>query len=239
MRLNNSILGLNSFLDSINDSRIKRLTIGPYWIVVEAEYGTGLVANPQTKISADSVNEYQKKFSGSSLYQLALHVKSEDLIERAIGCAAINANTNHYGLKLAQDNGLSLPNHKDEKIVVVGRFPNLEQKLPTAIVLERNPGPRDLPEHEAPNVIPNCTQLIITASTWVNGSLPSLLKLVDTAHVSLIGPGTPFSPILKQFGLHKLAGFLVQEPDELSRLIQNGAGVRQFKHLGVFGVLEL
>ena len=84
MRLNNSILGLNSFLDSINDSRIKRLTIGPYWIVVEAEYGTGLVANPQTKISADSVNEYQKKFSDSSLYQLALHVKSEDLIERAI-----------------------------------------------------------------------------------------------------------------------------------------------------------
>ena len=176
MRLNNSILGLNNFLASINDSRIKRLTIGPYWIVVEAEYGTGLVANPQAKISADSVNEYQKKFSGSSLYQLALRVKSEDLIERAIGCAAINANTNHYGLKLAQDNGLSLPNHKDEKIVVVGRFPNLEQKIPTAIVLERNPGPGDLPEHEAPNVIPNCTQLIITASTWVNGSLPSLLK---------------------------------------------------------------
>ena len=239
MRLNNSILGLNSFLTSINDSIIKRLTIGPYWIVVEAEYGTGLVTNPQTKISGDSVKEYQKKFSGSSLYELALHAKSEDLIERAIGCAAINAHTNHYGLKLAQDNGLSLPNHKDEKIVVVGRFPNLEQKLPTAIVLERNPGPEDLPEYEAPNVIPNCTQLIITASTWVNGSLPSLLKLVETAHVSLIGPGTPFSPILKQYGLHKLAGFLVQEPDELSLLVQNGAGVRQFKHLGVFGVLEL
>ena len=191
------------------------------------------------KMSIASVKEYQKKYSGSSLYQLALHVKSDDLIERAIGCAAINANTNHYGLKLAQDNGLSLPNHEDEKIVVVGRFPNLEQKLPTAIVLERNPGPGDLPEHEAPNVIPDCTKLIITASTWVNGSLPNLLKLVETAHVSLIGPGTPFSPILKQYGIHKLAGFLVQEPDELSRLIRDGAGVRQFKHLGVFGVLEL
>ena len=239
MRLDNSILGLNSFLTCINDSRIKRLTIGPYWIVVEAEYGTGLVANPQNKISAESVKEYQKRFGGSSLYQLALGVKSEDLIERAIGCAAINANTNHYGLKLTQDNGLSLPDNKEEKIVVVGRFPNLEQKLPTAIVLERNPGPGDLPENEAPNVIPDCTQLIITASTWVNGSLPSLLKLVDTAHVSLIGPGTPFSSILKQYGIHKLAGFLVQEPGELSLLVQNGAGVRQFKHLGVFGVLEL
>ena len=239
MRLNNSVLGLSSFLTGIKDSKLKRLTIGSYWIVVEAEYGTGLVANPQTKISVDSVKEYQKRFGGSSLHQLALGAKSEDLIERAIGCAAINANTNHYGLKLTQDNGLSLPDNKGEKIVVVGRFPNLEQKLPTAIVLERNPGPGDLPEHEAPNVIPGCTHLIITASTWVNGSLPSLLKLVDTAHVSLIGPGTPFSPILKQYGIHKLAGFLVQEPDELSLLVQNGAGVRQFKHLGVFGVLEL
>ena len=239
MDLNNSILGLNSFLTCIDDSRIKRLTIGPYWIVVEAECGTGLVANPQTKISTDSVREYQRRFGGSSLYQLALRVKSEELIERAIGCAAINANTNHYGLKLTQDNGLSLSHYKEEKIVVVGRFPNLEQKLPTAIVLERNPGPGDLPEHEAPNVIPDCTQLVITASTWANGSLPGLLKLVETAHVSLIGPGTPFSPILRQHGIHKLAGFLVQEPDELSRLIKNGAGVRQFKHLGIFGVLEL
>ena len=63
MRLNNSILGLNSFLASINDSGVKRLTIGPHWIVVEAEYGTGLVANPQTKISANSVKEYQKKYN--------------------------------------------------------------------------------------------------------------------------------------------------------------------------------
>ena len=237
--INNSILGLNSFLTCINDSRIKRLTIGPYWIVVEAEHGTGLVATPQKTMPIASVKNYQKKFDGNSLYQLASLVKSDDLIERAIGCAAINANTNHYGLKLTQDNGLSLTHYNEERIVVVGRFPNLEQKLPTAIVLERNPGPGDLPEHEAPNVIPDCTQLIITASTWVNGSLPNLLKLVETAHVSLIGPGTPFSPILKQYGIHKLAGFLVQEPDELSRLIRDGAGVRQFKHLGVFGVLEL
>jgi uncharacterized protein (DUF4213/DUF364 family) len=239
MMVSNSILGLNRFLTCINDSRVNRLTIGTYWILVEAEHGTGLVANPQNKMSIATVKEYQKKFDNNSLYQLASLAKSDDLIERAIGCAAINANTNHYGLKLTQDNGLSLSHYKEEKIVVVGRFPNLEQKLPTAIVLERNPGPGDLPEHEAPNVIPDCTQLVITASTWANGSLPGLLKLVETAHVSLIGPGTPFSPILRQHGIHKLAGFLVQEPYELSRLIKNGAGVRQFKHLGIFGVLEL
>ena len=134
----------------------------------------------------------------------------------------------------------NLDNNEKIDYKIVGKDEaNLKQKLPTAIVLERNPGPGDLPEHEAPNVIPDCTQLIITASTWVNGSLPSLLKLVKTAHVSLIGPGTPFSPLLKEYGIDKLGGFLVQKPDELSQLIQNGAGVRQFKHLGVFGTIDL
>ena len=94
--VNNSILGLNRFLTCINDSRVNRLTIGTYWILVEAEHGTGLVANPQNKMSIATVKEYQKKFDNNSLYQLASLAKSDDLIERAIGCAAINANTNHY-----------------------------------------------------------------------------------------------------------------------------------------------
>jgi hypothetical protein len=236
---NNSILGNDDFLNSIRDTKVNKLTIGLYWILVEAEQGTGLVATPQNKISSKLAQKYEKKFETISLYQLALLVKSENLIERAIGCAAINANTNHYKLEVTPENGLEPRDYKEERIVIVGRFPNLKQKLPTAIVLERNPGPGDLPEHEAPNVIPDCTQLIITASTWVNGSLPSLLKLVETAHVSLIGPGTPFSPILKEYGIDKLGGFLVQKPDQLSQLIQNGAGVRQFKHLGVFGTIDL
>jgi uncharacterized protein (DUF4213/DUF364 family) len=65
------------------------------------------------------------------------------------------------------------------------------------------------------------------------------LKLVENAHVSLIGPGTPLSPILKQYGINKLAGFIVHKPQELSEMITNGAGVKQFKHLGIFGTIEL
>jgi hypothetical protein len=236
---NDSIIGRSDFLRTIENTRVKQLTIGPYWILVDAEQGAGLVATSQNQMSNELTNYYLDKFDKKSLYDLALLVKSRDPIERAIGCATINANTNRYELKVNQENGLHLSTAEEQKIVVVGRFPNLEKKLPTAIVLERNPGPLDLPEEEAVNVIPDCTQLIITASTWVNGSLHNLLKLVEKAHVSLIGPGTPLSPIFKQYGINKLAGFIVHKPQELSEMIENGAGVKQFKHLGMFGTIEL
>ena len=103
---NNSVLGNDDFLNSIRDTKVNKLTIGLYWILVEAEEGTGLVATPQNKISSKLAQKYEKKFKTISLYQLASLVKSENLIERAIGCAAINANTNHYKLKVTPENGL-------------------------------------------------------------------------------------------------------------------------------------
>src|SRR5438045_2570395 len=72
--------------------------------------------------------------------------------------------------------------------VVVGRFPGLDEKLPGALVLERNPGPRDLPEAAAERVLPTARRVIITASTLANHSLPRLLALARRAEVSVIGP---------------------------------------------------
>ena len=138
---NNSIIGCHEFLSIIENVRVKQLTIGTYWILVESDQGTGLVASPKNQISNDLANYYVKKFNENSLYDLALLVQSGDPIERAIGCAAINANTNRYELKITQENGLHLPVAEEQRIVVVGRFPNLETKIPTAIVLEKDPGP--------------------------------------------------------------------------------------------------
>jgi uncharacterized protein (DUF4213/DUF364 family) len=236
---NTPVLGCIDFLASIQDARVHSITIGKYWVLVESSLGNGLVTAPPLYAADQRIANYEKNSKKYSLHELALLVKSEKSLERRIGCAAINSATNRHALKLSAGNGLELTGKKDRRVVVVGRFPKLEEKIPHAIVLEQNPGPKDLPEEEAVNVIPDCTHLIITASTWANGSLGNLLLLAKNAHISLIGPGTPFSPIMKKYGISRLAGFMVHTPTELSKLIKDGAGVRQFKHLGHFGIMEL
>jgi uncharacterized protein (DUF4213/DUF364 family) len=235
---NTSVLGHIDFLASIEDARVHSITIGQHWILVESSMGSGLVTAPPLYLPDQRIPDYEKNSKKYSLRELASLVKSENNLERRIGCAAINSVTNRYALKLSAGNGLELTGKKDRRVVVVGRFPKLEEKIPHAIVLERDPGPKDLPEEEAVNVIPDCTHLIITASTWANGSLGNLLSLATNAHISLIGPGTPFSPIMKKYGISRLAGFIVHTPTGLSKLIKGGAGVRQFKHLGHFGIME-
>ena len=164
---------------------------------------------------------------------------SQNPFERAVGCATLNSLVNNVDLDLSSENGLDIKACDNDKIVIVGRFPGLDQKLPEARVLERNPGPGDYPESAAAQLIPGCDHLIITASTWVNGSLKNILRLAKNAKVSLIGPGTPLSPVFGYYGIKRLAGFVVTQPKSLAELISGGAGVKQFKHLGYFGVLNI
>ena len=234
----NTPLGFEAFKQNLPSATVKNLTIGKYWILIETHYGAGLVANP-SEYNKNEFVKYLHAVRGQSTNEIIDFCYSQNALKRAIGCATINSLINTVNLELSTENGLDVKADADEKIVVVGRFPGLGQKLPNAYVLERNPGPQDYPESAAPQLIPTCDRLIITASTWVNGSLETILSLVKNAHVSVIGPGTPMSPLLGRYGISRLAGFVTTNPKEISKLIARDAGVKQFKHFGRFGVLSI
>jgi uncharacterized protein len=206
--------------------------VGYNWTMVEGPDGVGLVTTPNKGVDSAGTTAETGRYTGQDLRDLANLARSGNPYERAIGCAAINANLNRYDLEGPSGNGLEPENHSEGRTVVVGRFPRLDERLPGAVVLERNPGPGDLPASAAGDVIPGCARLIITATTWVNASLAGLLRLVDTAHVSLVGPGTPLSSVFHDEGINRLSGFVVEDPKTMRQTIAEGAGARGFRHLG-------
>lgn len=206
--------------------------VGYNWTMVEGPDGIGLVTTPDKGVDGARTTPDTGRYAGRGLRDLAGLACSINPYERAIGCAAINAGLNRYDLEGPSGNGLVPESKTGGLTVVVGRFPRLAERLPGAVVLERNPGPDDLPASAAVDVIPGCSRLIITATTWVNASLAGLLRLVDGAHVSLVGPGTPLSPHLHGQGIHRLSGFVVTDPVAMRQTIAEGAGARQFRHLG-------
>ena len=233
------VVAVEALIAGTPEAASRAVVVGYNWTLVEGPAGTGLVTTPEKAVEGARTTGETGRFTGRGLRELAGLARSANPYERSIGCAAINAGLNRYDLHGAVGNGLEFPGDAAGRTVVVGRFPRLGERLPRAVVLERNPGPNDLPAEAAAQVIPGCTRLIITASAWSNASLAGLLHLADSAHVSMVGPGTPLSPLLHDQGIKRLAGFVVTNPAALRQAIAEGAGVRQFRHFGRDVVLEV
>jgi uncharacterized protein (DUF4213/DUF364 family) len=211
---------------------VLRLVVGRAWILVRTTTNAGLAYSPRWPVGI--VPARTEPLGGLMLRDLAQLALRPQELAAAIGVAALNAHYNRPDLEGVDDDGLAAPaaGAGGGPTVVIGRFPGLEEKLPDALVIERNPGPRDLPEAAAERLLPTARRVIITASTLANHSLPRLLALAPRAEVSLIGPGTPLAPLLFGHGIATLAGFVLEQPDRAAEAVAAGAGYGKLKDFG-------
>lgn len=211
-----------------------RVVVGFNWTAVEGPAAIGFAATPSRADGAATTPE-TGSYGGRPLSALAAMARSDNPYERAIGIAAANAHWNADAPDLSDGDGLSggEASAGGGPTVVIGRFPGLDAKLPGALVLERHPGPNDLPAERAPEVIPGCTRLIVTASTLVNGTVDGLLALAGSeTEITIVGPGTPLCPGLFRLGIRRLAGFVATDREGCLKAIMEGAGARAFRRHG-------
>ena len=166
-----------------------------------------------------------------SLKEMASLIRSWNLSEAAIGHAAMNAYYN--SMQLARDNGLKLTEslHSEDrnadpfityqkavrgkKVVVVGHFPYLEQLFSPVCdlhIIESVPYKGDYPDQAADYLIPGSDFVFIGPLTFIDKRLPRMLKLAGDAFVGLVGPVTTLTPILFDYGVDELDGFVIKEP---------------------------
>jgi hypothetical protein len=149
-----------------------------------------------------------------------------------VGAAALNAllggAARSAGYALGEENGLDLVVRLSagKRLAMVGRFPYLDGSRLTAArtwVLELNPEGSDLPAAAAPQILPQADVVGMTGSTLANGTLEGLLALCRRdATVVLIGPSTPLSPVLFDYGADVLCGALVDDPAQTLAALADG-----------------
>lgn len=228
---------IGALLNGVTDSPVNAITVGEYWICVRTDSAVGLTATQRDGVDAVRAKLESGHFADWSLRRLAELARSISPAERALGLAAINASYNHEPIDGSDIDGLANIGASG-RCVVIGRFPKLDEKIPNAQVIELDPGPDDYPAEAADTLIPGCDALVITSSTLGNGTLAGLLALVDTAFVTLVGPGTPLSPVLFDHGIDRLAGYLPVDHDRIEQAIKDGGGVKAFKPFGRNVTLE-
>lgn len=180
-----------------------------------------------------------------SATELAELVDSSSFTEAAIGLATINAllprNPDEWVELNAEDYLAQQAVNKN--VAIVGHFPFINRMrsiAKNAWVLELNPRDGDLPAEAAPEIIPQADYIAITATTMINGTLPGLLALCRSdAHVILIGPSTPLSPVLYDHGINTLSGAIVSDPQTTLLGISQGISLSQLRRAGVISLVTI
>jgi uncharacterized protein (DUF4213/DUF364 family) len=125
----------------------------------------------------------------------------------------------------------------DKHVALVGHFPfvpKLRERVGRLSVLELEPKGDDLPADVAPDIIPRADVVAITSLTLMNDTFEGLVRLCrPEALVLLLGPTTPMSPVLFDYGVHILSGSVVADVDAVLYAVAQGANFRQVRRAGV------
>lgn len=234
---------LHSLLNTLPSGwSLRQLYLGHNWTlsIVQNQAGqlqAGLAATPAPEIVA-AQTQFQagaNETSSGDVLALTQGVLSSNPVEAAVGLATINALLSPQPTLLANVDAADwlMTHGRNRRVVLVGHFPFIEELRPALAqlwVLELSPCPDEYPAEQAPEIIPQAEVVAITSSTLINHTLVGLLKLVSgTAKVMLLGPSTPLTPVMFQFGIDLLSGVQVVDIEAVLASVASPVNFQKMK----------
>lgn len=216
---------------------LRDVRIGPFWTVVWTERGAGL-ASTQRDVHTPhghSLIRWAGDLLDHSAQALAGLLRSESPMETGLGMAAVNALLEVDEAALTDRNASQEIIHRGEgkRVVIVGHFPfipSVRRAVGHLDVLEIDPGPGELPPAAAARVIPRADVVAITGTSLLNRTFDGLVQLCrPDAFVLMLGPTTPLSPLLFDYGVDLIAGTQVIDPVTALTVASQGAIFRQMR----------
>lgn len=238
---------LEKLAESIVPGQVLSVQVGVFRTAVVVETGEGIrcglaATTAQSGMEMDHpIFIHQagnlQQCTTSDLVEL---IYSDQPAEVSIGLAAINALQPPVDdpKRIMEENAEQyiFQRAPGQRIAVIGHFPfvtRLPQVASQAWCLELCPRPGDLPADLAPTILPQADVVVITATTLINHTLDDLLHLCRSdAEIILLGPSTPLSPVLYEYGISILSGIFVDAPRKVAMGVSQGATLRQLFQQG-------
>ena len=215
-----------------NDFPVKSVHTCVFWTAVVSKHcglsSTFRDEKPSHERGVKDVGNLTRK----TALELAEYARSESLLEASIGMAAINSLIDIDESKWIEKNAFEiiLEKGEGENVAIVGHFPwipKLGGKVKNLWILEQRLREGDLPAKQADRILPQCDVVGITGTSFINHTLEGLLNLCKKAFVVMIGPTTPLSPFLFDYGIDVICGTQVVEAEKLIRSISEGATFKE------------
>ncbi len=187
------------------DSSVREVYTCVFWTAVISK-NCGLASTFQEEHSHHRIVKEAGGLRGKSALNLAQFAQSENPLEASIGMASINSLIDIDERKCVAKNALDilLEKGRDKNIAVVGHFhwvPQLQMVAKKLWVLEQRPQAGDLPAYAAENILPQADIVAITGASFINHTIEKLLDLSQGKFIVLVGPTSPMSPLLFDWGV--------------------------------------
>jgi uncharacterized protein (DUF4213/DUF364 family) len=218
---------------------VREVRIGAFWTALVLEDGrcglaSALRDDDHHRHGRNPVREAGHLHERSAL-ALAELARSDSLLEASIGLAAINAllDVDEDACVELNAEQVILEQGTGQGVVVVGHFPFIPRVREAARqlwVLEKRPGEGDLPAEAASEIIPQADVVAITGTSLINHTFEELVGLCrPEAFILVLGPTTPLSPVLFDYGASVISGTLVTDSETVLCYVSQGASFRQIK----------
>jgi hypothetical protein len=238
---------VNELLATLPDGVVWDIRVGAFWTAVVAEVDGQQHCGLASTLRNDADHHHgggpavrdAGRLVGCSAHELAELARSYHPMEAAIGMATINALLPRHENRWVDLNaGEVIARHgRGKRVALVGHFPFIpyvRERVGVLSVLEQRPAGEDLPAEAACDVIPRAQVVAITGTALLNHTFESLMGLCRPgALVLVLGPSTPLSPILFDYGVHILSGSVVEDVEAVLQAVSQGANFRQVHRHGV------
>jgi uncharacterized protein len=232
---------------------VVRFQLGLTWsscrIRVGEQESIGFAMSPSDK---SRTLAWPGSIAGRSVAELSNWLLSWNSFEATLALAACNAAINHANNALMASATVIdtasnadappnlavfryfLPKLSRQRIVVIGRYPGMDKLLAglDVTVLERSPGPDDLPDTAAEFVLRQADWVFLTATSLLNKSFSRLAELARDAVTVLMGPSTPWLEEFMQWNIDFVAGVVPVDAAKAEQIVAEGGGTQLF-HGGV------
>ncbi|MDD3051636.1 MAG: DUF364 domain-containing protein [Candidatus Cloacimonetes bacterium] len=169
---------------------------------------------------------------------------SEIQLEAALGIAAINSASDISSLKLTMMNAkeLLVRKGKDKKVALIGHFPFIDKisyAFAEIFVFELFPQVGDYSVEKIPEILPQADVLAISATSLCNHTFDKIMQhRSKNCFTVMLGPTTPLSPILFDYGIDALSGVLVKNNELVKIQVMEGVLYRNLKGIELITILK-
>jgi uncharacterized protein (DUF4213/DUF364 family) len=223
------------------DAEIREVGLGRLFSCVVSKF----VGLSSTLGGCEEERERQMRYKAATALELSSLAFSEDTFEASLGLSAIKSliEVDEAGLFDINASLLITKIGRDRRVTIIGHFPFVEKLKGMAKglwVIERRPKEGDYPEEMMEESLPSSDLVCISGTTLINHTLERVLSLCRRdAFKILLGPSTPLSSVLFDYGIDVLSGILVTSEGRLLSLVREGANFRRIKREGVVRLVSL